>query len=181
MNAKERNTLLETLEARFEKNRERHKGVKWADVKSRLEKGRKALETLHAMEESGGEPDVVKLGGKTGPLTFCDCSAESPSGRRSLCFDQAALQSRKEHKPRGSALQLAADIGIEILSESDYRALQELGEFDRKTSSWVATPHDVRSLGGALFCDRRYDKVFLYHNGAESYYASRGFRGKLEL
>ena len=182
MKAQEQNELLETLQARFEANMQRHRGVKWADVLSRLEGNRAALTALHQMESTGGEPDVVRHGTKKpSTFTFYDCSAESPAGRRSVCFDEKALKSRKEHKPKNSALGMAAAMGIELLTEEQYRGLQELGEFDLKTSSWVQTPDDVRKLGGALFCDRRYGKVFLYHNGAESYYAARGFRGSLEV
>ena len=180
MKASERNELIETLKARFEKNKQRHQGIAWSDVEARLESNPDALKSLHAMEESGGEPDVIGAD-KSGHITFCDCSAQSPAGRRSLCYDKKALDSRKENKPRGSAVETAAKMGIDLLTEQEYRALQQLGEFDTKTSSWVQTPNDVRSLGGALFCDRRYDKVFVYHNGAESYYAARGFRGRLRV
>ncbi len=180
MKASERTKLIATLKARFEKNMHRHKGMAWTDVEARLESNPDALKALHAMESSGGEPDVI--GNDTaGHVTFCDCSAESPSGRRSLCYDREALDSRKENKPQGSAVETADDMGIELLTEQQYRELQELGEFDTKTSSWIRTPSDVRSLGGALFCDRRYGKVFLYHNGAQSYYAARGFRGRLRV
>lgn len=172
--------LIKTLQARFEKNMQRHKGIAWSDVEARLERNPDALKSLLAMEESGGEPDVIGAD-KSGKLTFCDCSPQSPAGRRSLCYDKKALDSRKENKPRGSALETAKKMGIELLTEQEYRELQQLGEFDTKTSSWVQTPDDVRSLGGALFCDRRYDKVFVYHNGAESYYAARGFRGRLTV
>jgi hypothetical protein len=175
----DRSSLLAALEARFETNRHRHKGIAWADVAAKLKRDTAALRTLQAMEDSGGEPDVI--GEHAGRFTFCDCSAQTPAGRRSLCYDAQALQSRKEHKPRGSALEEAAAMGITLLDEAQYRALQELGEFDTKTSSWIATPPDVRALGGALFCDRRYGKVFVYHNGAESYYAVRGFRGFLQV
>ena len=180
MKVSERNELIETLKARFEKNKQRHQGIAWSDVEARLESNPDALKSLHAMEESGGEPDVIGAD-KSGHITFCDCSAQSPAGRRSLCYDKKALDSRKENKPRGSAVEMAAKMGIDLLTEQEYRALQQLGEFDTKTSSWVQTPNDVRSLGGALFCDRRYDKVFVYHNGAESYYAARGFRGRLRV
>ncbi len=179
MKAQDKKKLLETLEARFSKNMQRHKGVTWAKVQARLDANADALETLWAMEESGGEPDVIGPAAKSGAITFCDCSAESPAGRRSLCFDRKALDSRKENKPKGSAAEMAGKMGIELLTEDQYRELQTLGEFDLKTSSWIATPSEVRSLGGALFCDRRFGKVFLYHNGAESYYAARGFRGLL--
>jgi hypothetical protein len=168
--------LLQTLKARFEQNMRRHNGVAWAEVQARLDNNRAALVSLDAMEASGGEPDVIGRDHETGRLTFCDCAAESPIGRRSLCYDGAALDSRKEHKPQGSAVEMAADMGVELLTEAQYRALQTLGEFDVKTSSWIKTPADVRALGGALFCDRRYGKVFVYHNGAQSYYAARGFR-----
>lgn len=180
MKASERNELIETLKTRFEKNMQRHKGIAWSAVAARLEANAEALKSLHAMEESGGEPDVIGSD-KSGRITFCDCSAQSPAGRRSLCFDKKALDSRKENKPRGSALEMAKQMGIELLTEQEYRELQQLGEFDTKTSSWVQTPAAVRALGGALFCDRRYDKVFVYHNGAESYYAARGFRGRLQI
>ena len=180
MKASETNKLVATLKARFEKNKARHKGVDWAAVQARLEGNAEALKSLQAMEASGGEPDVI-ASEKTGHVTFCDCSAESPSGRRSLCYDKKALDARKEAKPSGSAVELAEEMGIELLTEEQYRALQELGEFDVKTSSWVRTPPDVRTLGGALFCDRRYGKVFVYHNGAQSYYAARGFRGRLRV
>ena len=159
----------------------RHKGLEWAGVQSRLEANTEKLWSLNEMEKTGGEPDVVGRDKKTGEYIFYDCSAESPKGRRSLCYDRAALDSRKENKPKNSALDLAAAIGIEILTEEEYRALQKLGSFDLKTSSWVKTPADIRKLGGALFCDRRYDTVFVYHNGAESYYAARGFRGSLKV
>jgi hypothetical protein len=177
VNRRERDELLRTLEQRFEKHATRHAGISWADVRARLEKTPDALRSIQAMEESGGEPDVIGRDSSTGQVTFCDCSAESPAGRRSLCYDGAALASRKENKPKGSAVDAAASMGIELLTEDEYRALQRLGAFDTKTSSWIATPSDVRALGGALFCDRRYGKVFVYHNGAESYYAARGFRG----
>ena len=180
MKSSERDELIDTLKARFEENMHRHKGIAWAAVQARLKGNPDAARSLHAMEASGGEPDVIG-GGKSGPITFCDCSAESPTGRRSLCYDDQALDARKEAKPKGSAVAMAAEMGIDLLTEEQYRELQQLGEFDRKTSSWVLTPADVRSLGGALFCDRRYDKVFVYHNGAQSYYAARGFRGLLRV
>lgn len=181
MKSQERDELLQALKARFEKNMHRHKGIAWAEVQARLESNPGAMKSLRAMEATGGEPDVIGQDKKTGRITFCDCSTESPTGRRSLCYDRAALDSRKEHKPQSSAVDMAAEMGIDLLTEEQYRELQELGEFDTKTSSWVQTPSDVRSLGGALFCDRRYGKVFVYHNGAQSYYAVRGFRGSLTL
>ena len=181
MNARQRDALLEVLKIRFEKNAHRHKGVAWAAVQARLGKSQNTVRSLAEMERTGGEPDVVGQDKKTGEYTFVDCSAESPAGRRSLCYDREALQSRKENRPEGSALDMAASMGIELLTEDQYRALQELGEFDLKTSSWVKTPSEIRNLGGALFCDRRYGKVFLYHNGAQSYYAARGFRGSLRV
>jgi hypothetical protein len=173
--------LLDTLKARFEKNKKRHAGLDWAKVRARLEAHPKKLRSLQAMEDSGGEPDVVGHDKKTGEFLFYDCSPESPKGRRSVCYDHKALEARKEHKPSDSALNLAAAMGIEILTEEQTRELQKLGEFDTKTSSWIATPAPIRKLGGALFMDRRYDTVFLYHNGAESYYAARGFRGSLRV
>jgi hypothetical protein len=173
--------LLETLKDRFEKNTGRHKGVKWADVAAKLEAAPEKLWSLSEMERTGGEPDVVGFDKKTGEYIFYDCSAESPKGRRSLCYDRQAFESRKEHKPKNSAIDMAAAIGIEILTEDEYRELQELGEFDTKTSSWVKTPAEVRKLGGAIFCDRRFGRVFTYHNGAESYYAGRAFRGSLRV
>ena len=173
--------LLQTLRARFEKNPNRHKGVAWTAVMARLEKNQGKLRSLAEMERTGGEPDVVGHDKKTGEFIFYDCAAESPAGRRSLCYDAEALKSRKENKPKGSAIDMAASMGVELLTEEQYRSLQELGEFDLKTSSWVKTPPAMRRLGGALFCDRRYDMVFLYHNGAESYYAARGFRGSLRV
>ena len=173
--------LLKALQARFEKNMDRHQGLAWAGVRARLEANPDKLESLQEMERTGGEPDVVAHDQKNGEYTFCDCSAESPQGRRSVCYDREALASRKEHKPKDSALDMAAAMGIELLTEEQYRALQRLGEFDTKTSSWVKTPADIRRLGGALFCDRRYNTVFVCHNGAESYYAARGFRGWLRV
>lgn len=173
--------LLKVLKNRFEKNMNRHKGIKWADVEAKLEANPEKLRSLDEMELTEGEPDVVGYDKKTGEYIFYDCSAETPKGRRSICFDDEALESRKEHKPKNSAMNMAAEMGIEMLTEEQYRALQELGEFDLKTSSWVQTPAKVRKLGGALFCDRRFDQVFVYHNGAESYYAARGFRGSLRV
>lgn len=173
--------LFAKLSARFGKDMNRHKGLKWADVAARLESRPEMLLSLSEMERTGGEPDVVGRDKKTGEFIFFDCSAESPKGRRSVCFDPAALESRKEHKPKHSAIGMAKELGIAILTEDEYRMLQKLGEFDLKTSSWIATPADIRGLGGALFCDRRYDTVFTYHNGAESYYAARGFRGSLRV
>ena len=181
MNAQERDDLLRALKARFEKNMHRHKGVAWDDVQARLEINPSALRSLGAMEATGGEPDVIGQDKETGHFTFCDCSTESPTGRRSVCYDRAARDSRKEHKPQSSAVEMAAEMGIDLLTEEQYRELQKLGEFDTKTSSWIKTPPDVRSLGGALFCDRRYGRVFVYDNGAQSYYAARGFRGSLPL
>jgi len=173
--------LLTVLKTRFEKNMKRHKGLEWAKVQARINANPEKLWSLDEMELTGGEPDVVGFDKKTGEYIFYDCSAESPKDRRSLCYDREALESRKEHKPKSNALDMAADIGIELLTEAEYRELQQLGEFDLKTSSWVQTPDRIRDLGGALFCDRRYDTVFLYHNGAESYYAARGFRGSLRV
>lgn len=179
LSSKLKEELLGTLKARFEKNMNRHNGLKWDEVLVRLEKNAGKLWSLHEMERTGGEPDVTGFDKKTGEYVVMDCSAESPKGRRSLCYDREAWDSRKAHKPEGNALDMAAAMGIEMLTEAEYRALQKSGEFDLKTSSWVQTPGDIRKLGGALFCDRRYDTVFTYHNGAESYYAARGFRGKL--
>lgn len=173
--------LLEVLKARFEANMKRHKGFEWAKVQARLEANPEKLRALGEMERTGGEPDVIGQDAATSEIIFCDCSAETPKGRRSLCYDRQALDERKEHKPEGSAVDAAAAIGIELLTEEQYRALQELGEFDLKTSSWVKTPAEIRKRGGALFCDRRYDHVFTYHNGASSYYAVRGFRGRLKV
>ncbi len=173
--------LLRTLRARFEKNMNRHKGLAWPKVRARLEADPEKLWSLNEMERTGGEPDVVGHDTKTGEYVFYDCSAESPKGRRSVCYDREALEARREHKPRDSAVDMAAAIGIEILSEEQYRELQTLGSFDTKTSSWVKTPAEIRKLGGGIFCDRRYDRVFTYHNGAESYYAARAFRGSLKV
>jgi Protein of unknown function (DUF4256) len=173
--------LLRALKARFEKNMPRHKGLEWAAVQAKLQANADKLWSLNEMERTGGEPDVVGHDKKTGEYIFYDCSAESPKGRRSLCYDREALESRKEAKPRDSAADMAAAMGVELLTEEQYRELQKLGNFDAKTSSWVKTPSDIRKLGGALFCDRRFNSVFLYHNGAESYYAARGFRGLLRV
>jgi hypothetical protein len=181
LSAEDREELLKILKGRFEKNMKRHKSLKWADVEAKLEADAEKLWSLSEMELSGGEPDVIGYDKKADEYIFCDCSAETPKGRRSICYDTEALESRKEHKPKNSAIEMAAAMGIELLTEEQYRELQELGEFDLKTSSWVKTPAAVRELGGALFCDRRYDQVFLYHNGAESYYAVRGFRGVLRV
>jgi hypothetical protein len=173
--------LLTELKDRFEKNMNRHRGLEWAKVTRKLEPDAEKLWSLNEMERSGGEPDVVGLDKATGEYVFYDCSAESPKGRRSLCYDREALDARKEHKPESSAIDMAAVMGVEILTEKEYRELQKLGNFDTKTSSWVKTPSDIRKLGGAIFCDRRYNTVFTYHNGAESYYAARGFRGSLRV
>src|SRR5579862_3472407 len=177
----QRKELLRTLKARFEKNMARHKGLEWALIKAKLEAHAEKLCSLHEMERTGGEPDVIGQDKKTDEFIFYDCSAESPKGRRSICYDREALESRKEHKPKNNADDMAASMGIELLTEEQYRELQKLGNFDTKTSSWVKTPSAVRKLGGALFCDRRFDTVFVYHNGAESYYAGRGFRGSLKV
>jgi len=181
MKAHEQEELLQSLKARFEKNMHRHEGVAWTQVQARLERDSEALRSLREMEVTGGEPDVVGQDKKAGHYMFFDCSAESPAGRRSLCYDREALDSRKENKPQSSAVEMAAAMGIELLTEEQYRELQKHGEFDAKTSSWIQTPSDVRALGGSLFCDRRYGKVFVYHNGAQSYYAARGFRGSLRV
>ena len=181
LSPRQREDLLKVLKARFEKNRNRHKGLEWDKVQAKLEANTGKLWSLHEMERTGGEPDVVGHDKKTGEFVFYDCSEESPKGRRSLCYDREALDSRKEHKPADSSVDMAAAMGIEILTEEQYRELQQLGEFDTKTSSWVLTPPDIRKLGGALFCDRRYNHVFLFHNGAESYYAARAFRGALRV
>ena len=181
LNAKQREALLRALKARFEENMNRHRGLEWAEVQAKLEANTEKLWSLNEMERTGGEPDVVGYDNKTGEYVFYDCSAESPKGRRSLCYDREALKSRKEHKPESSATDMAAAMGIELLTEAEYRELQQLGQFDTKTSSWVKTPSDIRRLGGAIFCDRRYGHVFVYHNGAESYYAARGFRGLLRV
>lgn len=173
----ETQTILETLKLRFENNLHRHKGMKWTEVQARLDANPAKLWSLHQMETSGGEPDVVGHNPRSGEFLFFDCSAESPKGRRSLSYDREGQESRKEHKPKNNALDVANNMGIDLLTEEQYRDLQKLGEFDKKTSSWILTPPEIRSLGGALFCDRRYDHVFVYHNGAQSYYAARGFRG----
>jgi hypothetical protein len=181
LSSEQREELLKTLKARFEKNMNRHKGLKWDKVQTTLDANTEKLWSLNEMERTGGEPDVVGHDKTTGEYVFHDCSAESPKGRRSVCYDREALESRKEHKPENSAIDMAAAMGIELLTEEQYRELQKLGKFDEKTSSWVKTPPEIRKLGGALFCDRRYDTVFVYHNGAESYYAARGFRGSLRV
>lgn len=181
LSQEQREQLLETLKARFEKNMNRHQGLEWSKVQTKLEANPEKLWSLSEMERTGGEPDVVSYDEKTDEYIFFDCAAESPKGRRSVCYDREALESRKKHKPETSAMDMAAAMGIELLTEEQYRALQQLGEFDLKTSSWIQTPPDIRKRGGALFCDRRYGHVFVYHNGAESYYASRGFRGWLKV
>jgi hypothetical protein len=173
--------LIRALRTRFEKHMHRHPGIAWEDVQARLERRPAALRSLQAMEATGGEPDVIGPAHPSGQVTFCDCAAESPVGRRSTCYDGQARESRKENRPEHSAVEMAAEMGIELLNEAQYRALQTLGEFDLKTSSWIDTPADVRALGGALFCDRRYGRVFVYHNGVQSYYAARGFRGSLQV
>ncbi len=181
MKTKQREELLNVLQVRFEKNMNRHQGLAWAEVEAKLEANPEKLWSLNEMESTGGEPDVVGFDKKTGEYIFYDCSVESPKGRRSVCYDRAALESRKENKPASNAVDMATAMGIELLTEEQYRELQTLGNFDLKTSSWVKTPADIRKLGGALFCDRRYDTVFVYHNGAESYYAARAFRGLLRV
>ncbi|HKJ42721.1 MAG TPA: DUF4256 domain-containing protein [Sunxiuqinia sp.] len=183
LSPKERDELLKLLKKRFEKDSSRHPSLKWEDLQTRLEadNAKRKLWSLNEMEETGGEPDVVGQDELTGEILFFDCSAESPKGRRSLCYDREALESRKAHKPQNSVMDLAASMGIELLTEDEYRYLQTIGAFDLKTSSWIKTPADIRELGGALFCDRRYNTVFVYHNGAESYYAARGFRGSLKI
>jgi len=181
LSKKQRDELLRALQARFEKNMKRHQGLEWSKLQAKLEANSEKLWSLYEMERTGGEPDVVGHDKKTGEYIFYDCSAESPKGRRSLCYDREALDSRKENKPKGNAIGMAAAMGIELLTEEQYRELQTLGHFDTKTSSWVKTPSAIRKLGGALFCDRRFDTVFLYHNGAESYYAARAFRGSLRV
>ena len=181
LSPEQREELLAALKARFEKNMNRHDGLEWAHVQAKLEANVDKLWSLYEMERTGGEPDVVGHELETDEYIFYDCSAESPKGRRSVCYDREALESRKEHKPQNSAMDMAASMGIELLTEAQYRELQKLGKFDTKTSSWVITPDNIRKLGGALFCDRRYETVFVYHNGAESYYAARGFRGSLRV
>lgn len=181
LSQEQQETLLKTLKVRFEKNVSRHRGLVWDQVQAKLESHPAKLWSLQEMERTEGEPDVIGHDQQSGEFIFCDCSAESPKGRRSICYDREALDARKEHKPQNNALEMAADMGIEILTEEQYRELQKLGKFDTKTSSWVRTPAGIRKLGGALFCDRRYDTVFLYHNGAESYYAARAFRGSLRV
>lgn len=181
LSSKERKLLLETLKARFEKNMNRHAGLEWAGVQARLEASPEKLRSLHEMERSGGEPDVVGRDQKTGEYRFFDCSAESPKGRAATCYDREGLESRKEHRPKNSAIDMAAAMGIELLTEEQYRELQKLGKFDTKTSSWVKTPDDIRKLGGALFGDRRFGHVFVYHNGAQSYFSARAFRGSLKV
>ena len=181
LSPQQREELLGTLKTRFEKNMNRHIGLEWLKIQAKLETNTGKLWSLNEMERTGGEPDVVGYNKKTGEYIFYDCSEESPKGRRSLCYDHEALESRKEHKPENSVIDIASAMGIELLTEEQYRALQKLGNFDLKTSSWVKTPSDIRKLGGAIFCDRRYNTVFVYHNGAESYYAARGFRGSLKI
>jgi hypothetical protein len=181
LSPQQREALLGALKARFEQNRNRHQGLEWATLQAKLEADPEKLWSLHQMETTGGEPDVVGYDKQTGQYLFYDCSAESPKGRRSVCYDREALESRKEHKPATNAIDLAAAMGIELLTEAEYRELQQLGDFDTKTSSWVQTPAEIRALGGALFGDRRYNQVFVYHNGAESYYGSRGFRGSFRV
>jgi hypothetical protein len=181
LNAKQRDALVKTLKARFDAHVQRHAGIEWSTVQKRLESNGDGLWSLNAMEESGGEPDVIGVDKKTGECTFVDCSAQSPKGRRSVCYDREALDARKEHKPKTSALEMASAMGATLLTVDEYQQLQTLGEFDTTTSSWVHTPPKIRTLGGALFCDRRYDTVFTYHNGAESYYAARGFRCSLRV
>ena len=181
LSSKQREELLGALKARFEKNMNRHKGLEWAKIQAKLEANTEKLWSLNEMERTGGEPDVVGHDKKTGEFIFYDCSAETPKGRRSICYDREGQESRKEHKPENNAIDMAAAIGIELLTEEQYRELQKLGNFDTKTSSWVKTPSAIRKLGGAIFGDRRYDHVFLYHNGADSYYAARGFRGSLKV
>ena len=181
MNAQQKEALLTILKSRFEKNMVRHKGLKWDKIEARLKRSEKKLSSLNEMESTGGEPDVIEYDKKADQYLFCDCAAETPKGRRSICYDQEAMDARKEHKPKNNAVGMALAMGIELLTEQQYRALQKLGEFDTKTSSWIETPEAIREQGGALFCDRRYGTVFVYHNGAQSYYAVRGFRGVLKV
>jgi len=181
LSPQQREELLSTLKARFEKNMDRHAGIKWTNVQAKLESETEKLWSLNEMESTGGEPDVIDYDELTREYVFCDCSAESPKGRRSFCYDREALNARKEFKPENSAVDMAAAMGVDLLTEQQYRELQQLGKFDLKTSSWVKTSESIRKLGGAVFCDRRYDTVFLYHNGAESYYAARGFRAQLKI
>lgn len=181
LSPEQHSALLSTLKDRFEKNTNRHKGLEWGNVKAKLEANPEKLWSLNEMERTGGEPDVVGYDANTGEYLFYDCSAESPKDRRSVCYDQQALEARKEHKPKNSALAIATEMGIALLTEAQYRELQQLGNFDTKTSSWIETPVEIRKLGGAIFADFRYDTVFVYHNGAESYYAARGFRGSLKI
>jgi hypothetical protein len=181
LSPEQREELMRALKVRFEKNMNRHKGIEWTKVQAKLEANAEKLWSLNEMERTGGEPDVIGIDKKTGEYIFYDCSAESPKGRRSVCYDGEALESRKEHKPQNNAIDMAADMGIELLTEEQYRELQKPGNFDTKTSSWVKTPAEIRKQGGAIYCDRRYDHVFVYHNGAESYYAVRGFRGSLRV
>ena len=181
LSSADQKALIATLRTRFEKNMGRHKGIEWSKVQAKLEANPNKLWSLYEMENTGGEPDVVGHDKKTGEYIFCDCAAESPKDRRSVCYDHEALEKRKEHKPHHSAVEMAKEMGIELLTEDEYRELQKLGKFDTKTSSWVKTPQEIRKLGGAIFCDRRYDTVFTYHNGAESYYAARAFRGSLKV
>src|SRR5437660_6607763 len=181
LSPEQRKELLRALKARFEKNMNRHKGIEWDKVQAKLEANAEKLWSLNEMERTGGEPDIVGHDKKTGEYIFYDCSAESPKGRRSVCYDREALEARKEHKPEDNAMDMAVAMGIELLTEEQYRELQKLGDFDTKTSSWLKTPSDIRKLGGAIFCDRRYDHVFVYHNGAPSYYGVRGFRGSLRV
>ncbi|MHC1720398.1 MAG: DUF4256 domain-containing protein [Clostridiaceae bacterium] len=181
LSAEQRDEMLKVLKVRFEKNMNRHKGLQWDKVQAKLEANAEKLWSLNEMERTGGDPDVIGYDKDSGGFIFCDCSEESPKGRRNVCYDREALESRKEHKPLNNAMDMAKDMDIEILTEEEYRELQKLGNFDTKTSSWVKTPDKIRKLGGAIFCDRRYDTVFVYHNGAESYYSSRGFRGLLKV
>jgi len=181
LSSRQREELLNVLKTRFEKDMNRHKGLEWKNVQEKLESNAEKLWSLSEMERTGGEPDVIAFDKRTGEYVFYDCAAESPKDRRSLCYDREALDARKENKPKGSAVDMAAAMGVEILTEGEYRELQKLGSFDIKTSSWVKTPPEIRKLGGAIFCDRRYNTVFTYHNGAESYYAARGFRGSLKV